>query len=212
MRQRIGLFHFAFFLVIVVVAASGCAVVQQMQDALVNVRRLQFKLDSVMPGSLAGVNLAKVSEPTNLSVQDGLKLATAFAQKSLPLSWTLNVAAVNPNDGTGGSPKKTATLTSLSWILKIEETETIAGNIASPIDIPGTGEATIIPLQMTLDLYEFFGDRGYKDVLHLALAIAGQKGSASRLALVATPEVEVGGIKLKYPGQITIVDKEFTNP
>jgi hypothetical protein len=212
MRRRVKLFHFAFLLFMIFAAVSACAVVQQMQDALANVRRLQFKLDSVMPGSLAGVNLAKVSEPTSLSMQDGLKLATAFAQKSLPLSWTLNVAALNPNDGTGGSPNKTATLSSLAWTLKIDEKETISGDVGSPIEIPGTGQATIIPMQMSLDLYQFFGDRGYKEVLNLALAIAGQKGSASRLTLAAIPGVYVAGIKLKYPGQINIVDKEFTNP
>jgi hypothetical protein len=199
-------------MVVVIVNLLGCAAIQQVQDALVNLRRLQFKLDSVAPGTMAGVNLSKVSDPASLNVQDGIKLATAFAQKSLPLSWTLNVEAINPNDGTGGSPKKTATLSSLAWTLKIDEKETISGDIPNPIEIPGTGQATIIPLQMSLDLYEFFSDRSYKEVLNLALAIAGQKGSASRLTLAAVPTVSVAGIKLKYPGQLEIVDKEFTNP
>ncbi len=198
--------------VIVLMAFSGCATLQQIQDTLVNIKRLQFKLDSVAPGSLAGVNLAAIDSPTKLNIPDGLKLVNAFKQKSLPLSMTLNVAAKNPNDGTGGSPQKSALLKALAWTLKIDGKETISGDIPNPIEVPGTGQATVIPLQMSLDLYKFFSDQGYDSLLNLALAVAGQKGSTARITLTAVPTVSVAGIALKYPGQVEIVDKEFTNP
>jgi hypothetical protein len=212
MPSRFQHTNLIFAALIAFVHLSGCAALQQMQDALANLRRLQFKLDSVAPGALAGVDLSKINEPANITLQDGLKLASAFSQKSLLLSWTLNVAAKNPNDGTGGSPQRTATLSSLAWTLKIDETETISGDISQPIDIPGTGQVAIIPLEMSLDLYTFFGERGYKEVLNLALAIAGKKGSAARLTLAAVPTISVAGKNLEYPGELNIVDKEFTNP
>lgn len=202
----------ALFLAPVCVLISGCASLQQLQDTLLNAKRLQFKLASVTPGTLAGINLALIDSPAKISVLDGLKLANAFRQKSLPVSLTLNVAAKNPNDGTGGSPQKAALLKALAWTLKIDGKETIAGDIPSPIEIPGTGQATVIPLQLSLDLYKFFGDQGYDNLLNLALAVAGQKGSTSRLTLSAVPTVSVAGLDLKYPGQIEIVDKEFSNP
>jgi len=199
-------------LIPILVCISGCASLQQLQDTLLNVKRLQFKLSGVTPGTLAGINLAAIDSPAKISVLDGLKLANAFRQKSLPVSLTLNVAAKNPNDGTGGSSQKAALLKALAWTLKIDGKETIAGDIPNPIEIPGTGQATVIPLQLSLDLYKFFGEQGYESMLNLALAIAGQKGSTSRLTLSAVPTVSVAGLDLKYPGQIEIVDKEFTNP
>ncbi len=202
----------ALFLIPGSLLISGCASLQQLQDTLLNVKRLQFKLDGVTPGMLAGINLAAIDSPTKISVLDGLKLANAFRQKSLPVSLTLNVAAKNPNDGTGGSTQKTALLKALAWTLKIDDKETITGDIPSPVEIPGTGQATEIPLQLSLDLYKFFGEQGYDSLLNLALAIAGQKGSTSRLTLSAVPTVSVAGLDLKYPGQIDIVDKAFTNP
>ena len=200
-----------FFAALLVTWCSGCAELQQMQDALLNVQRLQFKLDNVAAGSLAGVDLTRVNDISRFGLQDGLKLTNAFASKSLPLSFTLNVAARNPNDGTGGSPQKAALLQGLAWTLKIDSKETISGDISDPIEIPGTGQATVIPLQMKLDLYSFFQDQGYKSLVNLALAVAGQSGNTSRLTLAATPTVSVAGIPVKYPGQISIVDKEFTN-
>lgn len=202
----------ALFLIPGSLFISGCASLQQLQDTLLNAKRLQFKLEAVTPGTLAGINLAAIDSPTKISMLDGLKLANAFRQKSLPVSLTLNVAAKNPNDGTGGSPSKAALLKALAWTLKIDGKETIAGDIPSPVEIPGTGQATVIPLQLSLDLYKFFGEQGYDSLLNLALAIAGQKGSTSRLTLSAVPTVSVAGLDLKYPGQIDIVDKEFTNP
>jgi len=199
-------------LIFSVVFLSGCASLQQLQDTLLNVKRLQFKLDGVTPGTLAGINLAAIDSPTKISVLDGLKLANAFRQKSLPVSLTLNVAAKNPNDGAGGGTQKAALLKALAWTLKIDGKETITGDIPRPIEVPGTGQATVIPLQLSLDLYKFFGEQGYESMLNLALAIAGQKGNTSRLTLSAVPTVSVAGLDLKYPGQIEIIDREFTNP
>jgi hypothetical protein len=212
MLSRFKLPVFGLLSFIVLMVFSGCATLQQIQDTLVNIKRLQFKLDSVTPGNLAGINLAAIDSPTKLGIPDGLKLVSAFKQKSLPLSMTLNVAARNPNDGTGGSPQKSALLRALAWTLKIDGKETISGDIPNPIEVPGTGQATVIPLQMSLDLYKFFSDQGYESLLNLALAVAGQKGSTARITLSAVPTVSVAGLDLKYPGPIEIVDKEFTNP
>ncbi len=213
MLSRFKPTRFAFLLSLISILLLGsCSTLQQIQDTLVNIKRLQFKLDSVAPGNLAGINLAAIDSPTKFNILDGLKLVNAFKQKSLPLSMALNVAAKNPNDGTGGSPQKSALLKALAWTLKIDGKETISGDIPNPIEVPGTGQATIIPLQMSLDLYKFFSDQGYESVLNLALAVAGQKGSTARITLTAVPTVSVAGIALKYPGQVEIVDKEFTNP
>jgi len=212
MKRQSKILRRVFLSFLIPALFSGCASLQEIQDALLNVKRLQFKLDGVTPGSLAGINLAAIDSPAKINIPDGFKLLAAFRQKTLPVSLTLNVAAKNPNDGAGGGTKKTALLKALAWTLKIDNKETISGDIPNPIEIPGTGQSTIIPLQLSLDLYKFFSDQGYDRLLNLALAIAGQKGNTSRLTLTAVPTVSVAGLDLKYPGQIEIVDKEFTNP
>ena len=72
---------------VIVIFFQSCATLQQVRDTMVNLQRLQFKLANISPGTLAGVNLAKVNTPSALNFQDGLKLAAAFAQKSLPVAF-----------------------------------------------------------------------------------------------------------------------------
>jgi hypothetical protein len=140
-----------------------------------------------------------------------LKLTQAFATKSFPAEFTLNVAARNPNDGTGGYPQTTSTITSIDWNLYIDDKLTISGYVDRPIEIPGTGKSTIIPFTMQLDLYKFFNDKGYDNVINLALALGGVNKSPSRIKLDIQPTVSTPLGPIVYPGRITVVDKEFKN-
>jgi len=190
---------------------SGCKTLNQLKDSIANLQRLEFKLDNVNNFQLAGVNLSNIKSVNDLSVMDGIKLTQAFAQKSLPARFVLNVDAKNPNDGTGGTKQSSATLTGLDWRLYIDGKQTIAGDISSNLVIPGTGKATSIPLTMNIDLYEFFGNEGYSDLINLALAIGGQNGSAANIKLDARPTVKTQFGNINYPGRINIVDKDWTN-
>lgn len=173
---------------------------------MVNMSRCQFKVGSVSDFNLAGISL---SGKSSFTLSDGTHLLSAFGQKQLPASFTLNVLARNPNDGTGGTPRASATMTSFAWKLIIDNTLTINGDIASPITIPGTGQETLIPLQMQLDLVKFFGDKGYDNLLNLGLALGGMNKSTSRITLRARPTINTDYGPLTYPGEIDIIDKEF---
>ncbi len=205
----------SFFLIILAfilfIFSFGCKQIQSITQTLVNLQRLQFKLENVSDFKLASVALSNKKSISDFSITDGLNLANAFKNKKFPAEFILNVAAKNPNDGTNNTKATTATLTSFDWKLYIDNTETINGNINKPIEIPGTGQSTIIPLTMGLDLFEFFGNKGYENVLNLALAIGGVNGSAARLKLDAKPTVNTPIGRIEYPGRITIIDKEFTN-
>jgi hypothetical protein len=187
-------------------SSLSCNVVKEIQQAVTNLSRCTFKLSDISEFTLAGVPLAGKS---GYSLMDGVTLAAAFARNELPASFTVNVAAVNPNDGTGGSPKSTATLTSFAWTLLIDNAITINGDIASPITIPGTGQQATIPLRMNLDLVRFFKEKGYDHIVNLALALGGANSSPSRLILRAKPTIKTDFGPISYPREIDIIDKEF---
>jgi hypothetical protein len=188
---------------------TSCSALKGIQDAMTNLSRCKFKLESVNNFQLMGVRLSDKKSISDFSLTDGVKLTAGFARNEFPASFTLNVAAVNPNDGTGGTKQTAATLTSFAWTLIIDNTLTINGDISEPISIPGTGQQTVIPLQMNLDLAKFFKDRGYESVVNLAMALGGANSSPSRITLRATPRLRTSFGDITYPGAIDIIDKEF---
>jgi hypothetical protein len=64
-------------------------------------------------------------------------------------------------------------------------------------------------VRLSLDLFEFFGDKRYEDLVALALAIGGRNGSPARLSLDAQPTVSTPLGPIAYPGRLTIVSTEF---
>lgn len=207
MKRNIKSLLLIFATVIFVVS---CSAVKQFTEALENLQRIQFKIAGVTNFRLLGIDITNKRNVSDFSVGDALKLSNAFASRKFPSEFILNIDAKNPNDGTSQqrNTNTTASITSFDWRLIIDDVQTVNGNIASPVSVPGKGQTVVIPLTVNIDLYEFFGKAGYERVINLALALAGE-GGTSRLKLDAKPSVRIGNIPITYPGRITIVDYEF---
>ena len=193
--------------VLLLVTTSSCS----MYETMVNLSRLKFKLGDVANFTVGGINITNKKSLQDFNPLEVVNLTSVIASGKLPASFTLNVEAKNPNDGTGGYPKTDATLKAFPWRLEIDDVETITGNIGAPVTVPGTGEISNIPLTMNIDLLEFFGNKGYENLINLALTLGGQQGSSSKLSLFATPTVSSPLGDIKYPGELKIVEQSFTN-
>ena len=183
----------------------GCTSVM---DAITNIQRLQFKLDKVTGMKVAGVNVNNIGSISNLSVLDAANLLANFTQGRLPVEFTLNVLAKNPNDGTGGTKQNSAVIKNMAWRLFIDNNETINGNVGN-VTVPGVGSTTNIPIGMSFDLLQFFRNSGYENLLNLALALGGRNGSSSRITLKVKPTVETILGPITYPGEFDVIDREF---
>jgi hypothetical protein len=196
-----------FLIISLIFLVTSCSV----YETVVNLSRLQFKLGDINNFELNGIDISGKSKLEDFNFQDLLKLTTAFSSGSLPVTFMLNVEAKNPNDGTGGYKRADANIKSFPWRLLVNDKEAVSGDINERIFVPGTGEITEIPIEIKLDLIELFKNKGYEDLIDLALALGGKKGSSSKLTLYATPTVTTSLGDIKYPGELKIVDKEFTN-
>lgn len=183
----------------------GCSGVM---DAIVNIQRLQFKLDKVTGMKVSGVPFSNLSSISNIGFVDAANILANFTQGKLPIEFTLNVLAKNPNDGEGGTKQTSAVIENLAWRLFIDNNETINGNVGN-ISVPGVGQSTNIPIGMSFDLLKFFKDAGYDNLLNLALALGGKSGSSSRITLKVKPTVSTILGPITYPGEFDVIDKEF---
>ncbi len=197
-----------YFSVVIILALviGGCSVYQ----TLTNLSRLQFKVGQVDGFKINGVSISGKSKLSDFNPLDLINLSAAFAKGSLPASFVLNVEAKNPNDGTGGYQKSDATLQNFKWRLFLDDKETVSGELDQPVTVPGTGNVTTIPLRINLDLVRFFEDRGYESIINLALALGGVQGSSSKITLFATPTVSSPFGNITYPGELKLVDTQFS--
>ncbi len=197
---------------------SGCSLFQRFSQEVNNISKLQFKLDQVNNFTLNSVKLSNISKVSDISAMDIMSLTKAISNKYLPVNFTLNVIASNPNKVTSRTSTSNdanntsnfdAIIENISWVLYIDNVETVNGIVSTPIKVPNNSSSTIIPVNINLDLYKFFGDKGLENIINMALAIGGVKGSSSRLALKAKPTIKIGGFSIPYPNYITIVNTEF---
>lgn len=204
-KITVGFVFLAFF----AFSWQACNVVKDITNTLADIGKLTFKIDNVSNMAVSGINLSNKRNLSDVSAGDILKLTSAFATKKFPAQFTLNVLATNPNDGTGNKKKTNATITSLDYRLILDDVNTITGDISSEIIVPGSGQSTILPLSMGLDLFQFFGNRGYESIVNLALAIGGVNGNPAKVKLDIKPTVRTPLGPMAYPGRITVVSHEW---
>jgi len=194
-----------YFVILSVVVLGGCAGIS---DAVTNAQRLQWKLGSVSGMSVSGINVSNVSSLSGINPIDLVKLTSDIGSGKLPTAFTLNLLAKNP-EGQGGAKNSTDVIKSVAWRLLIDNKETINGNVAGPVTIPGVGQTTTIPVGISIDLMQFFKNEGLANLVGLALGIGGKSGSPARLSLKIQPTIDTFLGPITYPGEITVIDKEF---
>jgi len=192
-------------LLFVIGLLSGCSVFKTLE----NVSRLKYKIHSAFDYKISGINIGNKKSIKDFNSIEMLKLSSGILKGSLPLTFSLNIEAKNPNDGSGGYPKSDLTLESFPYKLFINDKEIINGDIESPVFVPGKGESTLITLNIEFDIAKSFKEKSLDDILSLLLNLGGIGGSTSNLKLIVRPAIGTPIGKINYPNEITVVDKTF---
>ena len=193
-----------FISVVTLLMLSSCSI----YNTITNFSKLKFKLDSVNDYTIAGIPVSEKSQLKDFNALQIIKLSSEFASGKLPVSFKLNVEVKNPNKAESGSGVD-ITLKEFPWTLYIDDNETISGSIGSPVLIPGGIETEIIPLEIRLDLMQFFSNKNFDSLLNLALKLSGGESSSSSIKLVASPKLGTPIGDIQYPEPITIVNHTF---
>jgi hypothetical protein len=175
---------------------TGCATLQ----GVLALRQVDFDLAGVGEARLAGVELERLRSYEDLGPLDLARMFEAVARGTLPLELRLDVLAENPT----GNPE--ARLLALDWTFFLQDRETVSGGLPDAVLIPAGGSSTF-PLQVRLDLLEFFQGT-LPDLVNLALSVAGQEAPPTQVRLEAVPIVSTPLGPIRYPGTITIAHRD----
>jgi len=160
---------------------SSCATLQQAMD----LSAVKFTFDRVSSVRVAGIDLMNLHSVDQLNMFQVARATLAVSREDLPLDLTVHVKTENPLIN-----QIAATLVSMDWTLMLDGRETISGTLNERITLPA-GEAQTIPLRLSLNMFKFFNEKNAMDMLDLALAFAGSKGSVPEgVALKIRPTVD----------------------
>lgn len=180
---------------------NSCDVLNQISQVAM-LSKCQFRLSTLTNTKLAGVNVQNIKSYKDLSLVDVTKVTAAYATGNLPLSFTLNVEAKNPNTTAAGMSK-------LDWILLIDDLEVLTGVTEQRITIPANGGTAVLPLNLSFDLLKVIEARNVESLVNFGLNLAGAGNRPTRVTLKAKPTIYVGSSPITYPDYITI-NNEFT--
>ncbi len=193
---------------LIAVLFPSCSVYQ----TFTNLSRLQYRLGEVQNVNLAGISFAGKKSVKDFSLVEITSFTTQLLKGSLPLSFTLNVDALNPNNGTGGYARTDAQLKSFPFRFLVDGKEIVTGNISNAVDVPGTGEVVKIPIVLNMDVAKLINNGGYESAVNLVLKIAGvgQGTGSSSIELYAKPVVSSILGDISTPGEIRIIEARFS--
>ena len=177
-------------------------------NSLMNLSKLKFKLGNVNNFKVAGILIDNKTKLSDFGTMDIVSLTSRVMSGDFPVSFTVNVLAQNPNNSSESNISDIS-LESFPWTLYINDKKTISGNISNPVKVPAIENTTAIPLEMSLDLKEFFAGDGLNELINLALNLGGAKGSPSNLKIIAEPVLGTSLGNMSYPSPITIIDNNF---
>ncbi len=186
----------AVVVAVLALASAGCTTIR----GVAALRHVDFSLDRVSDVRLAGVALERIRSYQDLSVGEIAQLGVAVARENMPLDFLLHIQAENPADNS-----VTAQLVRLDWTLLLQRRETISGSVDKSYALrPGVPQD--VPIAMHLDLTDFF-EGSAKDLVELALNLAGQGGEPKEITLRGTPTVDTPLGPIRYPEPITIASR-----
>lgn len=188
--------------ILIIGTFTSCDVLEQFVK-MSNLAKCEFRLYSIKNLTLAGINVQNIKSMSNLGVMDAAKLSTAYLNKSLPLTFTLNVQAKNPNSAPAGMNR-------FEWILAIDNQDLLNGAVAQNVNIGANGGVATIPLSISLDLVKLYKNQSLENLAKLVFNLSGQNDTPNRITMKIKPTIYVNNVAIQYPDYIN-VSTNFTS-
>ena len=179
-------------LVLALAGTGGCAAASQ----LAALRQVEFRFDHIGSPRVADVPLDRIRSYSDLSVTDAARIGVAVTSGEVPMDLTVHVTGRNPE-----SNSVTARLVAMDWAYLVDDREAVSGRLTDPVSFE-PGAAQDIPLRVRLELMEVFDERG-RDLVEVALALAGQGSGSHRVAFRIAPTVDTPLGPVQYPVPIS---------
>jgi len=159
--------------------------------------KCEFRMGTLERPMIAGIEVSKINRFSDLSLSETAAVGSSVLKGELPLTFTLNIEARNPNPAT-------AALNRLEYIAFIDDVEMARGLFDRRVEIPPGDGITTIPLQLSTDLVRILDKESRAALFNFGLNLADASNRPTRVTLKIKPTIMIGMAEIVYPGYFNI--------
>jgi len=172
---------------------SSCSFLKE----IASLGKCEFRVTTLDHPTLAGVDVSDINSFGDFGFADMGILTASIMKGVLPLDFTLNIEARNPNPAT-------AAMNRLEYIALIDDVQIATGALDQRIEIPASGGIATIPLRLSTDLIEILKKDSRQALINFGLNLADAGNRPTRVSIKVKPTILVGGIEIVYPGYFDV--------
>lgn len=192
-------FKKALIIIFVALGLSSCEVLTQIANSaaeMYNFTNCTFDFKDVNQVQMLGIDLSRGMNKSDLNVSQLLQLTNAILNKSLPVSFNLNLNVDNPNS-------IAASMAKMDYIVALNGKEVISTTMNKGISVPSNSSSTI-SIPITTDLFKLFNGETSDAIVNLAFKLAGAQSNPVNVGLQVKPYISINGRQMAYPNYISL--------
>ena len=184
-----------FIILFVGLSLASCDVLTQVAQ-MANFANCSFNFNSVNQIQMLGMNLSKGMTKENLNVSQLLALTNALMNKSLPVTFNVNLDVSNPNS-------IAASMAKMDYILTLNGKQVISTTMNQAVNVPAKA-SNVISIPISTDLFQLFSGESADAIVNLAFKLAGANSNPINVGLKVKPYISINGQQLAYPDYISM--------
>ena len=179
----------------VAMGLSSCDLLTQVAQ-MANFANCTFDFNNVNDIQMLGIDLSKGMTKDNLNIAQGLALVNAISNRTLPVTFNVNLDVNNPNS-------IAASMAKMDYIISLNGKEVISTTMNKSINVPANS-TNMITIPISTDLFQLFSGESADAIVNLAFKLAGANSDPVNLGIKVKPYITINNTQLAYPDFISI--------
>lgn len=189
----------ALIIVFVALGLSSCETLTQVANQaaqMYNFVNCTFDFNDVNDVQMLGINLNRGMSKNDLNVSQLLSLTNALINKSLPVSFNVNLDVNNPNS-------IAASMAKMDYVLSLNGKQVVSTTLNQGVNVPANSRGSI-SIPITTDLFQLFSGESADAIVNLAFKLAGASSDPVNVGLKVKPYIKINNQQLAYPDFISL--------
>ena len=179
----------------VTLGLASCDVLNQVAQ-IANFANCTFNFNNINQIQMLGINLSKGMTAESLNITQGLALVNAITNRTLPVSFNVNLNVSNPNS-------IAASMAKMDYILTLNGKQVVSTTMNQAINVPANS-SNVVTIPITTDLFQLFSGESADAIVNLAFKLAGASSNPVNVGLKVKPYISINGQQLSYPNYISM--------